>query len=326
MKLDTSEYPLGSKKRAVAQISGGDLLKGLKTATTGKLKLQELSKEIDLAVQKLYKSGNIGTILSAYYEYGSLTNLSVDELLNKMFELKDYPSFLKQVYRFGRYKGFEEKIEKCLSWHEERHLPDAYAWRLKIGKLIEQEKMKEKAQDLQLQVLDEEKSLTTNKDIFLELKPIILKSTEKEPPPTDEMPKEEYYLSQVSKNKMEKANGLHSKTLNILSQTLQQHNYIVRETNLIDAYTIINGEKVIFEVKSISEENEREQIRKAISQLYEYRFLYSLFDAVLCVVFSQKPFSQWLIDYLLKDRQIKVLWIENEKIAGESLVDLLKQN
>ncbi len=317
MQLDVAEYPLGSKKRAVAQISGGDSLKGLRTVATGKLKLQELSKEIDLAIQKLYKSGNIGTILSAYYEYGSLTNLSVDELLNKMFELKDYPSFLKQVYRFGRYKGFEEKIEKCLSWHEERQLPDLYAWRLKISKLIEQENMKEKAQDLQLQVLDEEKSLTTNKDIFLELKPIILKSTEKEIPPTDEMAKEEYYLSQVSKNKMEKANGLHSKTLKILSQTLQQLNYIVRETNLIDAYTIINENKVIFEVKSISEENEREQIRKAISQLYEYRFLYSLFDAVLCVVFSQKPFSQWLIDYLLKDRKIKVLWIENEKIAGE---------
>ena len=241
-----------------------------------------------------------------------------------MFDLKDYPSFLKQAYRFGLYKGFEDKIEKCLQWHEERHLPDAFAWRLKIGKLREQERLKEPPKEPLIKVVDEEKSFELKEEIVVDLKlfqakPIATSDTDI----LVEGEEEKYYLSQVSKNKLEKANRLHSSTLNILSQTLLRIKCAVKETKLIDAYSVVKGKKFIFEVKSINEGNEREQIRKELSQLYEYRFLYSMMDATLCVVFSQKPFSQWLIDYLLQDRQIMVLWVENGSLAGSSLREVI---
>jgi hypothetical protein len=323
MQLDIKEYPLGSKKRAIAQITGGDLNKGLKTAQTGNINLSSLSKEINSTIEQLFSSGNIGTILTAYYQYGNLSTISIDQLLQKMYDLKDYPSYLKQVYRFGKYNGIEEQIERCLKWHEERKLPDAYAWRLKIAKLIEQVKVSESSQNTEIKIIDEETSLQTNKNIYLELRPIKTELKEKDLSIVDELPDEKYIYSQISKNKLEKANQAHSQTLKILGLALQKRNCPIKETKLIDAYAIIGNKKIIFEIKSITEANEREQIRKAISQLYEYRFLYSLFDALLCIVFSQRPFSQWLIDYLITDRQIHVLWIENGEITGKSLGEII---
>lgn len=323
MQLDIKEYPLGSRKRAVAQITAGDLNKGLKTAQTGSISFLSLSKEINSTIEQLFASGNIGTILTAYYQYGNLSTISVEQLLQKMYDLKDYPSYLKQAYRFGKYAGIEKQIEKCLQWHEERKMPDSYAWRLKIAKLIEQVQVLESSKNTEIRVIDEETSIQNSKDIYLELRPIKTEFKEKDLSIFDELPDEKYIYSQISKNKLEKANQAHSETLRILNMALQKRNYPIKETKLIDAYAILGNKKVIFEIKSIIEANEREQIRKAISQLYEYRFIYSLFDALLCIVFSQRPFSQWLIDYLITDRQIHVLWIENNELTGKSFSEIL---
>ena len=63
-------------------------------------------------------------------------------------------------------------------------------------------------------------------------------------------------------------------------------------------------------------------MRHAISQLYEYRFLHSLFDASLWIVFSTKPFSKWYINYLLVDRTINILWIEKALLHKSNRITL----
>jgi hypothetical protein len=323
MKLDIIEYPLKSRKRAIAQIIGGDLNKGLKTAQAGNINFSTLSLEIGTAINKLIDIGNIGTILSAYYQYGTLSTISVDQLLHKMFSLHDYPSFLKQIYRFNKYTGFEDEIDNCLKWHDNRKMPDAFAWRVKFAKLREQVHLSNSNHTTAINIIDEETSIENGKNVYLELKSIKIESSEKSALIENEDTAERYIYSQVSKNKLEKANKAHSNTLAVLGKALQKGHCSIKESKLIDAFTVIGDKKIIFEIKSITENNEREQIRKAISQLYEYRFLYSLFDAMLCIVFSKKPFSQWLIDYLLTDRQIHVLWVENDEIEGNSLKDIL---
>ena len=53
-------------------------------------------------------------------------------------------------------------------------------------------------------------------------------------------------------------------------------------------------------------------MRKAVSQLYEYRFIYGM-QARLAIV-TNKPVSksnQWLVDYLEKDRGIGYQWTED---------------
>lgn len=277
-----------------------------------------------VCLQKLYASGNVGVILSAYYVAGVFGQFNIVEMLGLMFARKDIPGFLKQAYRFGIYRGLEEQIEQAIRWHEDRQLPDAKAWRLKFEKLVEQVQLAAQSTRTEaVQILQEEDSLVSKQNIYVELKPIAVPPAKPRVEIQDPIDGDPYIVSQVSRRKVERANQQHSATLAILTGALRDTGCEVNQTRLIDAFSVVRGRTVIFEVKSITEENEREQTRHAISQLYEYRFLYSMKDAVLCLVFSQQPFSQWLVDYLTQDRSIHVLWVDQGRVRGVSLSSIL---
>src|SRR5262244_1475957 len=63
--------------------------------------------------------------------------------------------------------------------------------------------------------------------------------------------------------------------------------------------------------KSISAENWLSQIRSAVSQLYEYRYIHELKQAKLCLVLSSPPPEQWIISYLEEDRSIHLCWLSS---------------
>ena len=131
-----------------------------------------------------------------------------------------------------------------------------------------------------------------------------------------------YIVSQISKAKIERANKSHEYTLQILVNTLQKNGFQVEYSRLIDAYCRLKTGPAIFEVKSITSNNERSQSRKAISQLYEYRYLHSVPNSSLWIVFSTTPFSSWIVNYLENDRGIGVLWIEKEVLGGRNIQKL----
>jgi hypothetical protein len=87
---------------------------------------------------------------------------------------------------------------------------------------------------------------------------------------------------------------------------------------LIDLAVRINDNSYIFEMKSTTTDNIRSQLRRGLSQLYEYRYLQNLSDATLVLVI-EKPLpdrESWMHQYLEEDRQIKLLWDgENELFA-----------
>jgi hypothetical protein len=93
--------------------------------------------------------------------------------------------------------------------------------------------------------------------------------------------------------KLERANRDHERTLQTLIAGLAKLGIRASESRLMDAHAVIGGQDAIFEVKSITEANERDQVRHAISQLYEYRYLHRMRDASLWVVFACRPFSEW---------------------------------
>ena len=142
-------------------------------------------------------------------------------------------------------------------------------------------------------------------------------------PQEDESTDDPYIVSQTARAKMERANVAHQSTLQVLKTQLQNRRRAVSESKLIDAYAVLDDGPAIFEVKSITESNERDQIRHALSQLYEYRFLHSMVGASLWVVFSQAPSSQWYVDYLAGDRGVRVLWVDDGGLGGPS-INLLK--
>jgi len=137
MEYDETKYPLGSVSRVIEQLKNHDLNKAMKTMKNGSIFIAKVKKEFDNCIEWLYLHKSFGVILSAYYKYGNCSHYTVIDLLGKMFEAKDYPSFLKQAYRFDAYKDFSKEIETAIVWHENRNLPDAKAWRYKFLKLSE---------------------------------------------------------------------------------------------------------------------------------------------------------------------------------------------
>lgn len=331
MKYDPVKLPVGSRERAIVQFKKGDLMSALKTCKNGQIALQSVNSELRSCLKKLQDRKQSGTILSAYYKYGSdidndanSENTFIKNLLRQMFLTNDMSGFLKQAYRFGIYIGLEEEIEHAVSWHELRNLPDASAWNIKFQKLAEQVTLKTLT-DKPIKLLQEEseESVDKKQNIYLTLKPVSTRSLTDKSFSEDE--NDPYIVSRTARTKMDRANQLHSTTLLVLKDTLKKADVRVEETRLIDAYASVHGKLVIFEVKSINQNNERDQVRHAVSQLFEYRYLYQRKEALLCVVLSGQPHSQWLVNYLLDEHTMLVTWVENGFLAGPSINELLNK-
>jgi CRISPR/Cas system CSM-associated protein Csm2 small subunit len=110
----------------------------------------------------------------------------------------------------------------------------------------------------------------------------------------------------------EKANREHGRILNMLAALLRTNGFKVYENTFIDLYADIDETPYIFEVKSNNAKNVLSQIRKAIAQLYEYRYRSSKHDATLCIVLQQQPPQSWVIDYLVNDRKILLCWLVDD--------------
>ena len=146
----------------------------------------------------------------------------------------------------------------------------------------------------------------------------------------------------------ERRNSYHDLILQLLSKRIKQRGLRALQTPYIDLFTNVEDtkksfgdqyciegsylegknlpyfpreqkEKVsfVFEVKSSDDQIVLDQVRKAVSQLYEYRYRYKEADLnahVILIIALQSDLSQipWLIDYLLEDRQIGVCWLKGK--------------
>lgn len=123
-------------------------------------------------------------------------------------------------------------------------------------------------------------------------------------------------MSAAQRQKLERANAEHARTLAVLADALRAAGVPIQSNQLIDLFAQLPSGPAIFEVKSITAANEREQARHALSQLYEYRYLHNLPKATLWAVFSASPRLSWIVEYLRSDRSVRVLWIANGELTG----------
>lgn len=71
-------------------------------------------------------------------------------------------------------------------------------------------------------------------------------------------------------------------------------------------------------MKSTTETNARAQVRKGISELYEYRYLENTPDASLVLV-VERPLNvvdSWMLEYLETDRDVLLVWDGEERLFG----------
>lgn len=119
----------------------------------------------------------------------------------------------------------------------------------------------------------------------------------------------------VDAQKMERANQIHWQLIDGKSSFLDAHGFEPYANEHIDLYTDAKGDVVLYEMKSVNSEgsNLLSQVRKAVSQLYEYRYIFEEPKARLCIVTNHgiSKTDDWLLTYLGKDRNIAYEWTQD---------------
>ncbi len=119
--------------------------------------------------------------------------------------------------------------------------------------------------------------------------------------------------------KLERATNAHIALVNLVSQRIRQNGGIPKSNQLIDLAVRLDQD-YIFEMKSTTDDNVRSQVRKGMSQLYEYRYLQNRPDAKLILV-VEKPLGasqSWMLDYMETDRAINLVWDGNDELYGSA--------
>jgi len=110
-------------------------------------------------------------------------------------------------------------------------------------------------------------------------------------------------LIEKDNQKLERAVEAHEELVRMMKNKLENKNAEVYEDNLVDL-VFMGKEKIFFEMKSITEENKGNQLKKALGQLIFYNNYYRAKNTKLVVVL-EKYFKE--VDILIDD-SIHVVW------------------
>jgi len=119
---------------------------------------------------------------------------------------------------------------------------------------------------------------------------------------------------------IERANDAHQGLVDLVASRLRAADCVPRYNQLIDLAARVENHPFIFEMKSTTEGNTRSQIRRGMSQLYEYRYLQGLLEATLVLV-VETPLPKeigWMQQYLEGDREIRLLWDGDDELYTSS--------
>ncbi len=124
----------------------------------------------------------------------------------------------------------------------------------------------------------------------------------------------EFIRYEVKQARRDRANEAHIRLTNLVADKVRRAGSIPRRNRLIDLAAQINRKMFLFEIKSSTPRNLTAQIRKGVSQLYEYRYLQGIPKAKLVLVVENPltPPIRWAADYLIKDRGIFLVWDADE--------------
>jgi len=117
--------------------------------------------------------------------------------------------------------------------------------------------------------------------------------------------------------RMDRAINAHRDLVNLVAERIRLAGGVPKSNQFIDLATTIDRD-FIFEMKSTTTGNVISQVRKGISQLYEYRYLENKPDASLVLV-VENPLANgesWILDYMETDRNIHLVWDGNDNLYG----------
>lgn len=117
----------------------------------------------------------------------------------------------------------------------------------------------------------------------------------------------------VDQARVERARTSHKTLVNLMAGRLREAGSIPKSNRFVDLSARWQGSDYLFEMKSTTESNLESQIRRGLSQLYEYRFIQDARNAKLVLVLENSlPMKLgWIERYLTEDRGIFLVWDGN---------------
>jgi len=124
---------------------------------------------------------------------------------------------------------------------------------------------------------------------------------------------------------LERSNNAHKHLINAMIRILRSRGTPeneIKKTNRIDLFVVKSNILLLCEMKSLSDNNEVSQIRRGISQLWEYEFFdlteeVENEDIIKFLVLERKPSMDDYIDFL-RHCKIYVLWLTADNFEGEA--------
>ena len=120
----------------------------------------------------------------------------------------------------------------------------------------------------------------------------------------------EFITAQINDAARERAHDSHRMLTNLVAEKVRNAGAIPKRNPYIDLSAVVNDALFLFEMKSTTAANAHVQIRRAISQLYEYRYIQQVPDARLVIVI-ENPLPRnlgWLLDFVVTDRSLGIVW------------------
>jgi len=114
----------------------------------------------------------------------------------------------------------------------------------------------------------------------------------------------------VDDTRRERANTAHEALTRLVAERIRARGAIPRRNRFVDLAAAVDDGLFMFEVKTTTNANVHSQVRRGMSQLYEYRYVQQAPKANLVLVI-QNPFPRalrWMRDYLSADRGIFPVW------------------
>ena len=96
--------------------------------------------------------------------------------------------------------------------------------------------------------------------------------------------KQEAIAYYVDRAKRERATTSHETLVNLMAERLRKRGAIPKANRYVDLSARWQGDDYLFEMKSTTEDNPHSQIRRGLSQLYEYRHIQNVKEAKLVLV------------------------------------------
>jgi hypothetical protein len=113
----------------------------------------------------------------------------------------------------------------------------------------------------------------------------------------------------------ERARSSHQTLIDLMAARLREYGTIPRSNRYIDLSANVDNTNHLFEMKSTTERNFTSQVRRGLSQLYEYRYIERLENTQLVLVL-QNPLPsplRWMDQYLDQDRHVLLVWDGNDR-------------